>query len=279
MFQFILSHVFCQWLFTKDNQQIYSIIRTLTGCSPALFRQHAPTHKFIMIEVTHWPTSIGDHWCHSHDLMHGWSYAYTNTHTRITHSIEQTTELIFLIHALGAALWCVHHPSMLSPGDPKSARLIFCLFFFFFPLSHLVNRLRLFSLATVGDIFLLLSSSSPSPAPFLSQTYYAIPDTMAFRTEQEVDSLHATIECEQPQPDLYKWVGRMLTDVSLYANLLQDTSSSLCGSCFDIALTSLQICGTYQYLQGERRACGEVCVHCVSVFQGFNANGLQLFSL
>lgn len=79
-------------------------------------------------------------------------------------------------------------------------------FFFFFPLSHLVNRLRLrlFSLTTVGDIFLLLSSSSPSPAPFLSQTYYAIPDTMAFRTEQEVDSLHATIECEQPQPDLYK---------------------------------------------------------------------------
>lgn len=31
---------------------------------------------------------------------------------------------------------------------------------------------------------------------------------MAFRTEQEVDSLHATIECEQPQPDLYKWVRR-----------------------------------------------------------------------
>lgn len=91
---------------------------------------------------------------------------------------------------------------MLSPGDPKSARLI--LLPFFFPLSHLVNRLRLFSLATVGDIFLLLSSSSPSPSPFLSQTYYAIPDTMAFRTEQEVDSLHATIECEQPQPDLYK---------------------------------------------------------------------------
>lgn len=32
---------------------------------------------------------------------------------------------------------------------------------------------------------------------------------MAFRTEQEVDSLHATIECEQPQPDLYKFVGRI----------------------------------------------------------------------
>uniref|UniRef100_A0A8C5GFN2 Phospholipid-transporting ATPase n=1 Tax=Gouania willdenowi TaxID=441366 RepID=A0A8C5GFN2_GOUWI len=35
------------------------------------------------------------------------------------------------------------------------------------------------------------------------KTYYAVPDTMAFRTEQEVGSLHATIECEQPQPDLY----------------------------------------------------------------------------
>uniref|UniRef100_A0A8C6PCK8 ATPase phospholipid transporting 11A n=1 Tax=Nothobranchius furzeri TaxID=105023 RepID=A0A8C6PCK8_NOTFU len=41
------------------------------------------------------------------------------------------------------------------------------------------------------------------------KTYYAVPDTMAFRTEQEVDSLHATIECEQPQPDLYKFVGRI----------------------------------------------------------------------
>uniref|UniRef100_A0A8C6PBM9 Phospholipid-transporting ATPase n=1 Tax=Nothobranchius furzeri TaxID=105023 RepID=A0A8C6PBM9_NOTFU len=39
------------------------------------------------------------------------------------------------------------------------------------------------------------------------KTYYAVPDTMAFRTEQEVDSLHATIECEQPQPDLYKTLG------------------------------------------------------------------------
>ncbi|XP_064871342.1 phospholipid-transporting ATPase IH-like [Oncorhynchus nerka] len=41
------------------------------------------------------------------------------------------------------------------------------------------------------------------------KTYYAVPDTMVFKTEQEVDSLHATIECEQPQPDLYKFVGRI----------------------------------------------------------------------
>uniref|UniRef100_A0AAQ4QNF2 Phospholipid-transporting ATPase n=1 Tax=Gasterosteus aculeatus aculeatus TaxID=481459 RepID=A0AAQ4QNF2_GASAC len=41
------------------------------------------------------------------------------------------------------------------------------------------------------------------------KTYYAVQDTVAFRTEREVDSLHATIECEQPQPDLYKFVGRI----------------------------------------------------------------------
>ncbi|XP_059577048.1 phospholipid-transporting ATPase IH isoform X3 [Alligator mississippiensis] len=41
------------------------------------------------------------------------------------------------------------------------------------------------------------------------KTYYAVQDTKAFRTEQEIDALHATIECEQPQPDLYKFVGRI----------------------------------------------------------------------
>ncbi|XP_030199971.1 probable phospholipid-transporting ATPase IH isoform X1 [Gadus morhua] len=41
------------------------------------------------------------------------------------------------------------------------------------------------------------------------KTYYAVPDTKAFRTDREVESLHATIECEQPQPDLYKFVGRI----------------------------------------------------------------------
>uniref|UniRef100_A0A8C5CUT9 Phospholipid-transporting ATPase n=1 Tax=Gadus morhua TaxID=8049 RepID=A0A8C5CUT9_GADMO len=39
------------------------------------------------------------------------------------------------------------------------------------------------------------------------KTYYAVPDTKAFRTDREVESLHATIECEQPQPDLYKPLG------------------------------------------------------------------------
>nr|XP_020511028.1 probable phospholipid-transporting ATPase IH [Labrus bergylta] len=41
------------------------------------------------------------------------------------------------------------------------------------------------------------------------KTYYAVQDTRAYNTEKEVDSIHATIECEQPQPDLYKFVGRI----------------------------------------------------------------------
>lgn len=39
---------------------------------------------------------------------------------------------------------------------------------------------------------------------FPPQTHYAVQDTKGFHTEADVDSLHATIECEQPQPDLYK---------------------------------------------------------------------------
>ncbi|XP_063734056.1 phospholipid-transporting ATPase IH isoform X3 [Eleginops maclovinus] len=41
------------------------------------------------------------------------------------------------------------------------------------------------------------------------KTYYAVQDTKAYNTEEEVDSIQATIECEQPQPDLYKFVGRI----------------------------------------------------------------------
>ncbi|KAL6480216.1 hypothetical protein MHYP_G00112490 [Metynnis hypsauchen] len=36
------------------------------------------------------------------------------------------------------------------------------------------------------------------------KTHYTVPDT-----EKDLQSLSATIECEQPQPDLYKFVGRM----------------------------------------------------------------------
>uniref|UniRef100_A0A671N614 Probable phospholipid-transporting ATPase IH n=1 Tax=Sinocyclocheilus anshuiensis TaxID=1608454 RepID=A0A671N614_9TELE len=38
------------------------------------------------------------------------------------------------------------------------------------------------------------------------KTYYAVQDTKAFNTAEEVDTLHSTIECEQPQPDLYKGI-------------------------------------------------------------------------
>ncbi|XP_063160925.1 phospholipid-transporting ATPase IH isoform X1 [Candoia aspera] len=41
------------------------------------------------------------------------------------------------------------------------------------------------------------------------KTYYAVQDTKTFHSEQDIDQLHATIECEQPQPDLYKFVGRI----------------------------------------------------------------------
>ncbi|XP_078544731.1 phospholipid-transporting ATPase IG isoform X1 [Lissotriton helveticus] len=41
------------------------------------------------------------------------------------------------------------------------------------------------------------------------KVYYALRETAALSTVQTVDCLNATIECEQPQPDLYKFVGRM----------------------------------------------------------------------
>nr|XP_058897543.1 phospholipid-transporting ATPase IH isoform X10 [Kogia breviceps] len=47
------------------------------------------------------------------------------------------------------------------------------------------------------------------------KTHYAVQDTKGFRTEEDIDSLHATIECEQPQPDLYRFVGR----INVYSDL------------------------------------------------------------
>uniref|UniRef100_A0A6I8N6M1 Phospholipid-transporting ATPase n=1 Tax=Ornithorhynchus anatinus TaxID=9258 RepID=A0A6I8N6M1_ORNAN len=41
------------------------------------------------------------------------------------------------------------------------------------------------------------------------KTHHAVQDTKGFHTEEDIDTLHATIECEQPQPDLYKFVGRI----------------------------------------------------------------------
>uniref|UniRef100_A0AAQ4RJ44 Phospholipid-transporting ATPase n=1 Tax=Gasterosteus aculeatus aculeatus TaxID=481459 RepID=A0AAQ4RJ44_GASAC len=61
---------------------------------------------------------------------------------------------------------------------------------------------------------ILLSSSRDDGTCFVTtasldgesshKTYYAVEDTRAYNTEKEVDCIHATIECEQPQPDLYK---------------------------------------------------------------------------
>nr|XP_059851849.1 phospholipid-transporting ATPase IH isoform X2 [Delphinus delphis] len=47
------------------------------------------------------------------------------------------------------------------------------------------------------------------------KTHYAVQDTKGFHTEEDIDSLHATIECERPQPDLYKFVGR----INVYSDL------------------------------------------------------------
>ncbi|XP_057186995.1 phospholipid-transporting ATPase IH isoform X1 [Triplophysa rosa] len=66
---------------------------------------------------------------------------------------------------------------------------------------------------------ILLSSSREDGTCFVTtasldgesshKTYYAVQDTNAFNTAEEFDTLHSTIECEQPQPDLYKYVGRI----------------------------------------------------------------------
>uniref|UniRef100_A0A663FHT1 ATPase phospholipid transporting 11A n=1 Tax=Aquila chrysaetos chrysaetos TaxID=223781 RepID=A0A663FHT1_AQUCH len=50
------------------------------------------------------------------------------------------------------------------------------------------------------------------------KTYYAVQDTKAFHNEQEIDALHATIECEQPQPDLYKL--HRIKEMTDYNNLV-----------------------------------------------------------
>uniref|UniRef100_A0A4W3J8E7 Phospholipid-transporting ATPase n=1 Tax=Callorhinchus milii TaxID=7868 RepID=A0A4W3J8E7_CALMI len=49
------------------------------------------------------------------------------------------------------------------------------------------------------------------------KTYFAVRDTIAFRTDMEIDSLNATIECEQPQPDLYKYESYLYSKVECVA--------------------------------------------------------------
>ncbi|KFQ32733.1 putative phospholipid-transporting ATPase IG, partial [Merops nubicus] len=42
------------------------------------------------------------------------------------------------------------------------------------------------------------------------KTHYAVRDTSVLCGDEAIDTLTATIECEQPQPDLYKFVGRII---------------------------------------------------------------------
>uniref|UniRef100_A0A3B3WP89 Phospholipid-transporting ATPase n=1 Tax=Poecilia mexicana TaxID=48701 RepID=A0A3B3WP89_9TELE len=84
---------------------------------------------------------------------------------------------------------------------------------------------------TVGDVvyvkedesfpcdLILLSSSRDDGTCYVTtasldgesshKTYHAVQDTKAYKTEEEVNCIHATIDCEQPQPDLYKFRGNI----------------------------------------------------------------------
>ncbi|KAM5145743.1 phospholipid-transporting ATPase IG isoform 2-T2 [Mantella aurantiaca] len=73
------------------------------------------------------------------------------------------------------------------------------------------------------DLILLSSSCSDGTCTVTTasldgesnfKTYHAVRETSTLCTDEAVDGLTATIECEQPQPDLYKFVGRM----NIYTN-------------------------------------------------------------
>ncbi|XP_016062725.1 PREDICTED: phospholipid-transporting ATPase IG isoform X7 [Miniopterus natalensis] len=55
------------------------------------------------------------------------------------------------------------------------------------------------------------------------KTHFAVRDTIALGTAESIDRLRAAIECEQPQPDLYKFVGR----ISIYSNSPEAVARSL----------------------------------------------------
>ncbi|XP_058515030.1 phospholipid-transporting ATPase IG isoform X6 [Ochotona princeps] len=55
------------------------------------------------------------------------------------------------------------------------------------------------------------------------KTHYAVRDTIALCTAESIDTLRAAIECEQPQPDLYKFVGR----INIYSDSLEAVARSL----------------------------------------------------
>ncbi|XP_059588859.1 phospholipid-transporting ATPase IG isoform X2 [Alligator mississippiensis] len=80
---------------------------------------------------------------------------------------------------------------------------------------------------------IFLASSSPDGTCYVTtasldgesnfKTHYAVRDTMVLCTHEAIDSLAATIECEQPQPDLYKFVGR----INIYTSNQEPIARSL----------------------------------------------------
>lgn len=58
------------------------------------------------------------------------------------------------------------------------------------------------------------------------KTHYAVRDTIELCTAESIDNLRAAIECEQPQPDLYKFVGR----ISIYSNSIEAVARLVCSS-------------------------------------------------
>ena len=47
-------------------------------------------------------------------------------------------------------------------------------------------------------------------SPLFPQLFRSLPDTTILQDAECLESLEAIVECEQPQADLYKFVGRML---------------------------------------------------------------------
>ena len=45
---------------------------------------------------------------------------------------------------------------------------------------------------------------------FLFQTFICVPDTRYLQTEDTFFNFYATIECQQPIADLYRFIGRIL---------------------------------------------------------------------
>ncbi|KAH0520174.1 Phospholipid-transporting ATPase 11C [Microtus ochrogaster] len=79
------------------------------------------------------------------------------------------------------------------------------------------------------------------------KTHYAVRDTIELCTAESIDNLRAAIECEQPQPDLYKFVGR----ISIYSNSIEAVARSINAFLIVylfILLTKAAVCTTLKYV-------------------------------